>query len=456
MTIKEFNYLVDEKLSETKTLIIGIVILIGTFVVMDGLLSQFVNLTLKAIIYSLLVFSWIAYWFFNKFYLPRNKKNKVGIVIAIFSENEKERQKLKADFISKLKSGFQQEGILNFSEVIFLKNHFSEQIKESNDPQKEIEKINKKIKAHFYVWGDVRKRPDGDEGEKYFLSFQGYVFHGPISQNLSNEISKDFSKVLPREINFLEKRSFQGFEASAKLVHLATKYIIGMAALVSRDAQLAFRLHNGLKDQFNIIKPLPPHIQNIKNRIPLLISDELHWIARWHFENKKIEETKECIKKSLTENNNNYGTWLFKAMIDFLVDKNIDESFKSVRKAKKYSKDTFEWRYSKAFLYFWKENYQEALKICQKVKKQNYQSEENTLIEVRKFNLDILKEDKTKTQLYFWIGYLSFFKENNLANALQDFEKFEKMADDNMNILKQKSSAYLQEIRREMRIKDKE
>ena len=89
------------------------------------------------------------------------------------------------------------------------------------------------------------------------------------------------------------------------------------------------------------------------------------------------------------------------------------------------------------------------------IKKQNYQSEKITLHEVRTFNLDILKENKTTAQLYFWIGYLSCFKENNLGNALQDFEKFEKLADDSMSMLKQKSSAYLREIKRQMEIKDK-
>ena len=351
-----------------------------------------------------------------------------------------------------MKSEFQQEGILNFSEVIFLKNHFSKQIKESNNPREELGKINKKVKAHFYVWGDVKKRPDGDEGEKYFLNFQGYVIHKPISQNLSQEISKDFSKVLPREINFLENRSFKGFEASAKLVHLAAKYIIGIAAFVSQDPQLAFRLHNGLKDQFNIFRPLPPYLQDIRNRIPLLISDETLWIAKWHFENKKISETKSFLEKSLLENNNNYGAYLFKAIIDFLIDKNIDEALKSIGKAEKYSKDTFEWRYGKAFLYFWKEDYEKALKLCQKIKQQGYQTETITLDEVRRFNLGLLGEAKPKAQLYFWIGYLSFFKLNNLADALQDFENFEKLADSKMGSLKQKSSAYLQEIKQKMGI----
>lgn len=454
MDLEKINYITEEKLPEVKTLIVGIAVLLSAFVGIDRFLGQFVDLKTRSVVYLLFLFLWISFWLFNKFYLPKNKKNKVGIVIAIFSENEKERQKLKADFISKLKSEFQQEGNLNFSDIIFLKNHFSKQIKESSNSQKELEKINKKIKAHFYVWGDVKKRPDGDEGEKYFLNFQGLVTHIPISQNLSQEISKDFSKVLPREVSFLEKRSFRGFEASAKLVHLAAKYIIGIAAFVSQDPLLALRLHNGLKDQFNALKPLPPHFQDIRNRISLLISDENLWIARWHYKIKRINETKSFLERSLLENNNNYGAWLFKAVIDFVVDKNTDEALKSIEKAKKYSKNTFEWRYSKAFLYFWKEDYKKALKLCQKIKQQSYQTEVITLDEVRTFNLNLLSEANPKVQLYFWNGYLSFFKRNNLVDALQDFENLEKLADSKMGSLKQKSSAYLREIKQKMEIND--
>lgn len=452
MDWEKFNYITEERLPEVKTLFIGFLLFFGMFVAADGFLSQYTSLKIRSIFYLAILLSWVIFWLFNKFYLPRNKKNKVGMVIAIFSENENERKKLKADFIAKLKKDFRQEGILNFSEIIFLKNHFSKKIKDSADPKKTLEKINKKIKAHFYVWGDIKKRPDGDEGEKYFLNFQGYVIHSPISKNLSQQISIDFSKVLPREVNFLEKRSFKGFEASAELVHLAAKYIIGIAAFVSQDPLLALKLHDGLKDQFNAHNPLPPFLQDIVKRIPLLISDETMWIARWHHINQRLDETKSFLKRSLVENGENYGAWLFKAIIDFSVDKNIEEALKSIEKAEKYSSNSFEWIYSKAFLSFWSANYDQALKLCHKIKKQNYLNEEITCEEVRVFNLNILNNDKSKPQLYFWIGYLSYFKENNLRNALQDFEEFEKLADKTMGSLTQKSSAYLQEIRQKMKI----
>ncbi|MBU1356738.1 MAG: hypothetical protein KJ620_09240, partial [Candidatus Edwardsbacteria bacterium] len=156
---------------------------------------------------------------------------------------------------------------------------------------------------------------------------------------------------------------------------------------------------------------------------------------------------------AIKNNEKNYSVWLLKAIIDFMVSKNVEESFKSIGKAELYAKNTHEWRYSKAFLYFWIADYPKAIDLCQKIKTQNYINENVTLEEVRAFNLNLLKQPLPKAQLYFWIGYLSYHKVNNLINALQDFEMFEKLADASMYILKNRSSAYLIEIKQKLKKK---
>lgn len=442
------------ELPRIKTLTYGYILIVGFAISINNLVIDFANfigLRLRPVLYPALFIIWTLYWIFYKYYLPRNKKDKVGIVIAIYSENERERQQLKLDFIAKLKKDLKQEGLSKDCHIIFLKNHFSNQIFEADDQRSKVETLNKKIKAHFYVFGDIKKRPDGDDGEKFFLYFQGFVTHKPIPRSLSRAITLEFSKALPQEINFFEKRGFKGFETSATLVHLAAKYIIGIAALVSNDPQFALRLHTGLKDQFNAYRPLPPNLQDIRNRIPILISDEKLWISRWHFENNRLNESRKLLYEAIIENSKNYGAWLFKAIFDFLIDENVAESVSSIKKAERCANDTYEWRYSKAFLFFWKGDYISALNICGKIRKQNYRDEELTLAQVRRFNLDILNRSSSlRPQLYFWMGYLSYFKEGNLPNALDDFEKFEKFSTPEMFVLKQKSTIYLQQIKIKM------
>lgn len=441
--------LTGENFHKWKILIIFLLASLLFFTATDPFLSQFLTeFVYRACFYLLILICFFSFWACNKWHLPRNKKGKVGIIIAIFTENEQDRIRLKSDFVRRLKDEFRKEGLLNLCEIIFLKNHFAEKIVESDNPSQTIDLINKKIKGHLYLWGKIVKRKDGEDEQKYFLEFKGRVFHAPIPVDLSNKMAKDFAKVLVKDQNFLESREFEGFRASTKNAHLATKYMIGIAAFVSSDPITALKMHKNLKEQFNSIKPLPEALRPARDRIPLLISDELYWIALWHLENGRINDAKQNLSISLSENNKNYSSWILKSIIDFDIDKNIEESFKSLHKASSCSNGNNIWLYNKAFLLFWKEDYKHALRACLKIRKNSFFGEVNILNNIKKFNLKKIDQYTNKGQLYFWIGYLSYFKEENLPEALNYFTKFEEVATPKMNELKQKSSAYLINIKK--------
>ena len=438
-------------------LLAGLVSLIILFASVDGFLSQIVSTEIRFISYALLLLVWSSYWMHFKWRLQRNKKNGVGIVIAVFSQNDAERQKLKFDFVSRLKKKLLEEKLMQYTNIIFLKNHISEKIKESENPRPLLEKINRKIKAHFYVWGEIKKRKDGDDKkEKYFFYFQGYVTHSPVPKSVSDSIGQDFSKVLPAQVSFWDDIQMKGFEITADFVHLAIRYIVGVAAFVSRDPFLALELHKGLDKECDKYGSLPL-LQEIRDKTISLLSVENLWISRWEFLTKKKpdnKKVKEQLRLALDYNPKNYGAWLFKAIIDFLVDGDYLKAMKSVEKAKKFSNGQNEWLYSRAFLYFWDEKYARAMKDCKRILQQSYEKEEITLKEVRDFNLNILKDRSDKPQLCFWIGYLSYKKEENLPNALEDFEKFIKKAEKiaSMNLLVSIAKSYLLKIKRKMGI----
>lgn len=447
--LKIFLQIINGNLHKWYALIAGIIFEAVFLTVIDGLIEKFIQSpSIRGSLYFVLLLFWVLVWLNNRFVYPKNVIGKVGIVVAIYAESETERNRLKADFVRKLKEMFSEENISELAEIIFLKNHFAEQIVDSNSPKKEIEQINQKIGAHLYIWGDIKKRLNGESGDVYSLAFHGYVVHKPITMELSSDLAKDFSSILPREINFSE-REFKGFEVSAKMIHLAIKYIIGLAAFVSQDPQLAFTLHNGLQEKFNLYRPLPVHIQRIRDRIPILLSEEALWISKWHYTNMRVEDAKSYLSVALKNNNQNYGMWLMKSILDF-NDGNISAALKSINSAKKSPNANVTWRYNEAFLFFWTGKYDKAILACDKLKKISYIEESLLCKEVREFNLNILQTDKEHPQVYYWIGYLSYFKENNLCNALEDFENFHRFADETMNILKAKSEVYLREIRQKM------
>ncbi|MBU4478202.1 MAG: hypothetical protein KKH34_03835 [Candidatus Omnitrophica bacterium] len=182
----------------------------------------------------------------------------------------------------------------------------------------------------------------------------------------------------------------------------------------------------------------------------MLLSDEELLFAKKLYRDNKIKEAEEWLAKSLTSNANNYGAWLLKAVFDFRFKEDPKEALRSIKKAEKRSRFTFEWLYSKAFIYFWLEKYDKALKVCGAVLKQTYNEEHITLKEVEGFNLEAIKDNPAKVQLYYWIGFLNYKKENNLPKALEYLEEFEKKASGSMHMLLQRSQIYIKEIKRIM------
>ncbi|PIR66899.1 MAG: hypothetical protein COU51_01425 [Parcubacteria group bacterium CG10_big_fil_rev_8_21_14_0_10_36_14] len=411
-------------------------------------------------LYGIIFFVIIVFWVVFKYFWPykKNKDRKTGLVVAISSENY-EGVKMKNKFITELKRQINDTGLDKYFEIIPLLNHHSEKIKNKED----IITANEKIDGHIFFYGDVQKEYDGKKIKKYFLNIDGYVAHLPIPIQMSQELAFDFRAMLPKEINFSEFFELRGCKATAKIVYLTTKYVVGVASFLSGNPFLAFKMHKNLADELSEYKTINKDknlkeltkfdlkkLKSIKNKIPLIISNEALIIATIYYANNTKTKAIEFLSVSLEKNKINYRSWVLKAIFDFIFDNNPEKAFESIKKAKKYSKDRFEWRYSWAFLEFWNKNYEEAYKMCQKIEKQSYINEEITLNEVEDFNLKILKS-KNVPQLYFWIGYLNYKKKLDFQNALKYFEEFLKRADEKtMNFLIIKTNSFLIDIKKQI------
>jgi len=431
-----------------RALFFGIILIVLICAPLDGFFEKIIPIaSCRFCLYGFFIFIWIVYWIIYRFYLPKNSKNKVGIVIAIHAESNHEEIRLKEDFIKNLKKNIKKEKFANVINLVRISNHHAARLENKED----IFKLHKKIKGHFYLYGSIKRRMDGQQ--TYFLNLDGMVVHRPIPNKVSNAFSSDFRIILPQQISFLESLEFGGFQFTSDIVYLAVRYVTGIAAFFSGDVFLAHNLHDNLKQEFKKFNPLPDHFRYIRDKSALLLSDEEVFIAKAKYLKKDYESAREWGGKALVSNPNNYGGLLLKAVLDFILDKNATEALKSIKRAEKNAKGTCEWRYSKAFLYFWVEKYDKALKICHQIFQQNYAREEKTVLEVEAFVLERLEEQEDKIQLYYWLGFINYRKLNNLPKALEYFEKFEQGADSRHSLLKKTSSVYLREIKKNMKLK---
>lgn len=358
-------------------------------------------------------------WLFFKYKYPKNNGKKNGLILSFYSENTDE-VRLKKKFIRELERKLDENGIKNYFNIIEIKNHHSKNIKNKED----VDQLHKKVKGHLYLFGDIKKENENNK-DIYFIDLQGYVRHLPVPILVSKDLSIDFSTLLPKEINIDKLFEFKGCKVLADLCVLTVGFVVGSASLISRNPFLALKLHLACLTEINKEKfSNHKHLGRIKNKLPLLISVEYIQIANIYFYNNDINKTKENLLLALKYNDKSYDAWLLKAVMDFKVENNFNDSMISIKKAKKYSNGKNEWRYSMAFLNFWNSDFREAYKICTKIKDSSYPGEKETLKQVENFNLEILKTNNKKPQLYFWIGYLKFHKEKDIKKAKEYFIKF--------------------------------
>ena len=278
----------------------------------------------------------------------------------------------------------------------------------------------------------------------------GLVLHRPVAHEVSQDLSKDFLSTLPKAINFNDELAFKGFQISADIVVKSVKYIVGIASFISGNPFLSIKLHEDLKNQIRSAPQRSPFDGVILGKIDTLLSNEFAMVGLYCFRKNEQQKARENLATALKLNSNCYRALLLKSIVAFSWDNDPKQALVITKKCHGFNMP--EWRYNQAFLHFWIGNYPSAWKWCEKIKTQNYPGEIATSQEVTQFNekLPTLTE---KPVLYFWLGFNYFVKQKNMPMALKNLELFEEKSDVSMRNLKDKSSVWLMEIRKEMNLR---
>ena len=114
----------------------------------------------------------------------------------------------------------------------------------------------------------------------YVLELNASVRHSPIELEVSRQFSKDIDLAFPRKALIPETEEFRGFELAKDLVGLASRFILGIASLLSGNPVSAFDLHHGvwieLKKKGDEGIGLPHSRQLIDRVATVLVEDGLN------------------------------------------------------------------------------------------------------------------------------------------------------------------------------------
>lgn len=422
--------------------ITGTFIIIISYIPLDNFFEKLIqDIYLRMFLLFLIILFWAFYWIYKRNEYPQTKKDLIGLIIAIQAENDIQMLRIKNDFAKNLKKYIKENNLDNLIDVLVLNNYQSKQTdyilnkysqvinrdislesKVRKKYVKEWTEFQNKIHGHFFITGNIKVRNDGER--KYILdNLRGLVIHKEVNSQISTIIKNEFINSWWETIHFPEKFELSGFSLSADLIYIAAKYIIGIAALVSGDANTAIKLHENLSSSFSKFKKLPPNLTLINERYKTLLAEEYLIKAREYNLNNNTSKVREYLDKSFKLVQNNYAAYIMESIYYFVIG-NLNKAIESINNAEKYSNTDGTWRYNKAFLLVYTGNLKEGFKVYRDISHITYQNEESTLKQVYEFCEQLLKKEKKKYILNFILGFLYFKKDNNYPLSLKYFETF--------------------------------
>jgi tetratricopeptide (TPR) repeat protein len=425
------------------TLILGIITILITEASLDNFVKEFVTPGHKRrlALYLSIQAIFIAAWLYKRYVFPRVPKGKVGLVIAVTTESEKSRTRLRVDLVGKLKETIGETSLQSFVHVILLNNHQSKRLskiliaqrqnilanREHGEPLHEkIEaawnRVKRRIRGRGFIFGQITERLAG-ENTIYILESHAFVTMPPVAEEVQRLIDKDFGQIWTHRIHIEEKAEFMGFPLSGDLMFIPVAYIMGIVALISRDIFTALKFHNTLMGRTEPLRNLP-EIAEVRKKLISTLSEENVLAARYYQAKQDIHKLREHLAKALALNANCHMALVFKSIVDFSIDNNPFEALNTIRRSQKTAGVDGTWRYNEAFLLMHLEQFDKALALYREISKYQYEGEEVTLSEVYKFNEEHLQQHPEKIQSHFIIGYLKFKKSGNLGEALDFLEAF--------------------------------
>lgn len=375
----------------------------------------------ESVVIGVILISVFCTWYFSR-KPPTTPKGKIGIIIAISCEDRKERQRLKADFIAALNSEIGKGNSQHFS-ILELSEYHAGRI----TSQESARKYHKATGGHFIIYGHARIR--GHDGkDHYAIDLNASVLHSPMPNELRNAVSQEMRALISPQRLFAVSDEVKGFTITRKSVGLASRYIIGLASLLSGDLWTSFDLHLGLwneiKQQIDNEMELNNEYGFLRTKLPSNLATEGVLLASFVYRTKqenflpKMERFLAVLKEV---DPRNYTAHLLRGIYYFLSERNILKAKEEIHKSR--NERDAAWQFSEAFLVAYDGDLEKAHKIYKRACVGPVTNGAAPL-EVETFIHDILLQEPSKIQLWYCLGMINYFSKGDLRLAKQDFERF--------------------------------
>lgn len=399
------------KLSALIIVLLGVIV---SFFFSIGFDERKMNIYFWSIL-GIIIFSVVGHWlFYRKLKYP--KKDTIGIVIAIKTQNYSQYEKVKNDMIDRLRSGLDTD----IYTLIDLPYNVSKNIVD----KKSMSYFLNKTKSHLLIIGTVREGKNKNK-EKYEIEINTMIKHAPINSATQKKFINELNE-LPHVIYLDKEDELAQFKFTSNYLVYFSKYFIGLAAMVSYNFTLAEKIFMELKEQIPHGKtPLAKISRNIGRYlydIYFNLTSIEYNLFRANRQIESLDKAYEYAKKFNDLRPNSYPFFLFKANYIFLRFRDVNNSKRALNRLMKYTDAAH--LYSLAFLH----SYEGDLQLAIMFYKRAFKSPQETVmsIEVEEYIDYILELEPDKYHLYLSLSLINIHKEDyQLAKLdLQNFLKF--------------------------------
>lgn len=385
-------------------------------------------------------------WIRSRVCYPKNKKNRIGILIGIYTENQRDEIRIKNDFIRGMKNLISSRSLGHIFNIVVPNNYQSHKI----ETGEQALDISNKTRSHFVVCGEFKKRQFAGRS-MCVLNLRLLVRHTPIKDlAVRTQFRQEFGRIFPKGIRFPERDELPGFELTTSIIHEAVMYLLGKAALFSGDVFLSLELHKDLYQRIRqeTLAEKVKQLKIIEDTLPKLLGREYTLAAHLYYiseQNRDMAKVKECCQMAIKYSPEIYNAHLLLA-ICFFLEKKPDLASQEVKKAKKIAPRDVAVRYSEAFLYFYGRNFTKGETAYKKAVRESVAPQ--TLFPVESFIADLIERELDKTYFYYPLGLINYRVKEDYILATDYFQKFIQSCEDDLALAKlvEKAKMFLKEI----------
>lgn len=354
--------------------------------------------------------------------IPTASKGSVGFGVAILFEDPKHQVAVRTDLISRLTNLLSEHSSVYQFQLIEFPQHLCRKLDRDS-----ASKFLRKSRCKFLIFGIARLREQKGKS-LYVFNLTGIVSHAPIRGVQAKQLETEFSTILPSRLNVEKEGDFFTFEFTANWFDIVTRYIVGVAAYLTKDFKYAESLLLSLEKQLEHSKDRLPAITHIKQWIPGRLREiyqETAFIQSHRYSMKRdkraLEELEKILDKLQARYPHDHSAHHSRAFIAFVLHRDIETTRKELDACS--SQEESQVLFSQAFL----DAYEGDLQAAYKKYRKAFEITLPTLIvplQVEEFIQIVIDEEPERTDLYYCLGLVNYRSKCDLDAATRDFQKF--------------------------------